>query len=131
MRCHGKMVKDSSNKIVRSEWVQMSGQPFELRYDKRLQIETPHLHVPIDHLTEAEREAFEVVCQQVCSNIPVQIQTFEKSYMERFALLEEVEEDEDFFDLLDEMNEISSCINDLNVLFLHIEGRFLASRAHA
>lgn len=109
----------------------MCGKPFELRYDARLQIETPHLHIPIERLTATEREEFEVVCQQVCSNIPAQIQAFEKSYMDRFAMLENVKADEDFFNLLDEMNHISSCINDLNVLFLHIEGRFLASRTHA
>lgn len=109
----------------------MSDQPYELCYDTRLQIERPYLHVRIDELSEVEREAFEVVCQQVCSRIPVQIQVFEKKYMERFTALESAEEDDMFFDLLQEMNEISSCISDLNVLFLQIEGRFLASRSHA
>ena len=68
------------------------------------------------------------MCQQVCSRIPIQIQAFEDAYMKRFAELEQVEEDDTFYVLLNEMNELSSCISDLNVLFLHIEGRFLASR---
>lgn len=105
--------------------------PFELQYDARLNIERPLLHVAYEELTEEEREEFEVLCQKVCSRIPVQIQNFEREYMKRFAELEQMEEDSQFYVLLDEMNEISSCISDLNVLFLHIEGRFLASLSHA
>lgn len=110
----------------------MSGhQLYELYYDPRLKIERPLLHVDYEELSEAERAEFEVMCQRVCSRIPVQIQSFEKAYMERFETLEQTEEDDAFYAMLNEMNEISSCISDLNVLFLHIEGRFLASRAHA
>lgn len=108
----------------------MTGKRYEWRYDSRLQIERPHLRVDLEDLTMEEREEFEVMCQQACSQIPVRIQSLEKEYMEKFKVLERMEEDDDFFTLLNEMNEISSRISDLNVLFLHIEGRFLASHSH-
>lgn len=110
----------------------LSGRPpYELRYDPRLRIERPYLNVDYEALSKTEREEFEVICQTVCSCISLQIRSFEKAYLERFEALERTEDDDAFYVLLDEMNEISSCISDLNVLFLHIEGRFLASREHA
>lgn len=109
----------------------MNRPPYELQYDPRLNIDRPLLHVDYEDLTEVERQEFEVLCQKVCSRIPVQIQNFERQYMQRFRELDQIEEDSQFYVLLDEMNEISSCISDLNVLFWHIEGRFLASLSHA
>lgn len=105
----------------------MAERPYEFRYDARLGIDRPVLHVAYERLSKAEREAFEYKCQQVCSRIPLRIQALERTYMTRYAELEHAEADTDYFAILNEMNDISSRISELNVLFLHIEGRFLAS----
>ncbi|WP_054949284.1 hypothetical protein [Numidum massiliense] len=105
--------------------------PYAWQFDARLDLERPVLHVPDDELTEADRQAFAAMCQQVCAKIPERIKTLEQEYMERFTRLEDVEQDAEFHELLDEMNEISGCISELNVLYLQLEGKYLTSYVHA
>ena len=105
--------------------------PYEFRYDQRLQISKPHLYVTYEELSEEQREEYELLCQRACSGIPDQIHSLEEAYMACFEQLTTVEDDDQFHTLLDEMNELSSRISDLNVLYLQLEGHFLNERVHA
>ena len=103
---------------------------YGLKQDTRLGIEKPVLFVPYEMLSTVEQSAFELLCQQVAATIPEAIKSFERTYMHYFDQLGEVD-DAGFYDLMEEMNEISSCICDLNLLFLWIEGNFLSKSVHA
>lgn len=108
----------------------MSERWYELVHDERLRIERPVLHVAYDQLSQEQQDEFEMVCQRVCAQIPPQIKRLEQAYMDCFERLKQADGDEVFYKIMKKMNDISSQICDLNVLFLQIEGSFLASRAH-
>jgi hypothetical protein len=103
---------------------------YTLQQDHRLGVPRPVLFVDYEALCAEEQASFELLCQTVCAQIPEAIKRIELQYMERFTKLDQVEEDE-FYTLMDEMNELSSCICDLNLLYLWIEGNFLSSSVHA
>lgn len=105
--------------------------PYTLQYDEHLHVHRPILHTAYEELSMEDREAFERACQKICAHIPIQIERMEQIYMQRYAQLEDAQEDEGFFALLDEMNELSYRISALNVLFFQIEGRFLAGKSYA
>lgn len=109
----------------------MSREYYEFVYDQRLQVNRPLLHVEYDDLPIQAQHTFELKCQEVCALIPPQIKAFEQQYMEKFDRLNQATDDKEFYQLLDEMNELSSRISDLNVLFLHIEGTYIATSMHA
>ncbi|MBA4492726.1 hypothetical protein ACFO25_09475 [Paenactinomyces guangxiensis] len=109
----------------------MTTAAYEIRFDERLGIDRPVLHVDYETLSDEVQQEFEMKCQQICARIPERIKRFEREYMERFEALKEAEDDEIFFNLTDEMNEISKIICDLNILFLYIEGTFIPSSSHA
>ena len=104
---------------------------FGKKFDERLQVDRPFLNVDYEQLTEEERSQFELMCQEICAHIPEKIKEFEKKYMEKFEALKEAEEEEQFLAITDEMNELSSIICDLNLLFLYIEGTYIAKSFHA
>ncbi|WP_141201759.1 hypothetical protein [Paludifilum halophilum] len=104
---------------------------YEFPWDERLQVHRPLLHVEYEEMPPEVQHTFELKCQEVCAQIPPQIKVFEQRYMDRFEALNQAREDEDFFGLMEEMNELSSCISDLNILFLHIEGHFIGASVHA
>lgn len=103
---------------------------YTISQDDRLGLARPVLLTPYDKLNEEEQASFELLCQSVCAGIPEAIKRFERKYMQHFDALDEVDETE-FYQLMNEMNEISSCICDLNLLFLWIEGNFLSKSLHA
>jgi hypothetical protein len=103
---------------------------YTMKQDERLGLARPVLLTPYDQLNTEEQASFELLCQSVCARIPETIKQFELKYMENFEALEWVDE-EKFYQLMSEMNEISSCICDLNLLFLWIEGNFQAKSLHA
>ncbi|SFI95207.1 hypothetical protein [Thermoflavimicrobium dichotomicum] len=109
----------------------MPEMPYEIKFDPRLKIDRPYLHVEYEQLPKQVQEEFELKCQEICSQIPDRIKSFEKEYMKKYEELKEADEDEVFFQLTDELNEISSCICDLNLLFLHIEGAYISHSVHA
>lgn len=109
----------------------MSNRWYELIYDERLGIERPVLHVTYDQLTLEQQDEFEMVCQRVCAQIPPKIKLLEQAYMDCYERLKQTDGDEAFYEAMEKLNDISSRICDLNVLFLQIEGSFLASRAHS
>jgi hypothetical protein len=103
---------------------------YALKQDERLGVMKPVLFVPYEELSDHEQAEFELMCQKVCAKIPEAIKTLERTYMDYFEQLDQVDETR-FYDLMGEMNEISSCICDLNLLYLWIEGNFLAKSVHA
>lgn len=109
----------------------MTTPAYEFRFDERLGIHRPLLHVEYEELPEEVRQEFELKCQEICARIPEQIKRLEQEYLERYEALKEAEDDKSFYRLTDEMNEISKNICDLNILFLYIEGTYLASGVHA
>ncbi|MFC4077169.1 hypothetical protein [Salinithrix halophila] len=104
---------------------------YERVHDERLRVDRPVLYVEYESLSEGEQQEFELLCQEICAQIPPRIKAFEEIYMDRFEALHQAENDEAFYHLLEEMNDISSRIADLNVLFLHIEGNFIAASIHS
>jgi len=109
----------------------MQTKPYEVRYDRRLKIDRPFLHIDYEELSEAEREEFELICQEICSKIPDQIKAWEQEYNNKYESLKEADDEEVFYQLTDELNEISSRICDLNLLFLYIEGTYISQSIHA
>lgn len=109
----------------------MTAQPFAFPFDERLGIRRPRLFVDYEELSTARRHRFELGCQEVCSEIPSRIRWFEKRYMTLFEALNETSSETELDRLLDEMNELSSCIADLNVLYLHIEGTYIGANVSA
>jgi hypothetical protein len=108
----------------------MTEPPFSFVFDPRLGLKRPRLNREYEALTLEQQEAFELGCLQICAEIPEQIRQFEQQYMYYFAQLTEVD-DESFFDQLNaKMNDISSRINDLNLLYLTIEGTYLGANVH-
>lgn len=105
--------------------------PYEMYYDERLQIHRPILHVDYNELEKPLQAEFELLCQQVCANIPEQIKRFEEVYLQTFESLKEIEDEDQFLAINEQMNDLSSRISDLNILFLHIEGSFIAYSVHA
>lgn len=103
---------------------------YTLKQDERLGISKPVLFVEYEQLSIQEQADFELLCQTVCAKIPETIRLFEHRYMKYFDQLDQVDET-GFYELMGEMNEISSCISDLNLLYLWIEGNFLSNSVHA
>lgn len=103
---------------------------YTLKQDERLGVPKPVLFVEYEQLSNAEQADFELLCQTVCAKIPEAVKTFEQQYMKYFDQLDQVDET-GFYELMEEMNEISSCICDLNLLYLWIEGNFLSNSVHA
>jgi hypothetical protein len=103
---------------------------YTLKQDDRLGVPKPVLFVEYEQLSNREQASFELLCQTVCAKIPEAIKTFERRYMEFFDQLDQVDET-GFYELMGEMNEISSCICDLNLLYRWIEGNFLSNSVHA
>ncbi|SDX36487.1 hypothetical protein SAMN05444487_11526 [Marininema mesophilum] len=109
----------------------METQRYELFDDERLQIKRPLLHVAYEVLTLEEQHRFELLCQEVCAEIPPRIQAFEALYMGYFEELHTAEDDATFYRLMEKMNDLSCRIADLNVLFLYIEGNFILTSTQA
>lgn len=108
----------------------MNEPPFSLVFDSRLGLKRPRLHTEYEALTPEQQEAFELACLEICAEIPERIRLYEQQYMHYYAQLTDVE-DESVFDRLNaQMNDLSSRINDLNLLYLTIEGRYLGANVH-
>jgi hypothetical protein len=105
--------------------------PFEFCYDNRLGVLLPLLHVEYEEMPKALQDEFEYKCQEICSQIPEQIKQLERAYMEKYEALQEIDDEEHFLQLNDELNDLSKRICDLNLLYLHIEGTYLAANVHA
>jgi microcystin degradation protein MlrC len=103
---------------------------YDFWHDGRLGIDRPRLHVPYEQLSEKEQHLFELRCQEICSRIPPQIKSFEREYMNCFEALNQSCDDQEFEQLFNRMNDLSSRICDLNVLYLHIEGSYLEANVH-
>ncbi|MBA4544174.1 MULTISPECIES: hypothetical protein [Thermoactinomyces] len=105
--------------------------PFEFRYDQRLGIKRPFLHQEYEALSKELQDEFELKCQEICSQIPERVKMLEREYMQKFNDLKEMDDETSFLRLTEEMNELSRRICDLNILYLHIEGTYLAANVHA
>jgi len=108
----------------------MSDPTYEWRFDPRLNIHRLILRVDSDRLAPKERAELALRYQEMAAQIPAQVRAFEQRYMACYEALKQAEDDESFYSLIDEMNDLSSRISDLNVLYLEIEGRYLAGKIH-
>jgi hypothetical protein len=108
----------------------MADSIYEWRFDPRLNIRRLVLRADPDRLTDAERAELAARYQEMAAQIPAQVKAFEKRYMACYEELKQAEDDATFYSLIDEMNDLSSRISDLNILYLEIEGRYLAEKVH-
>ncbi|MFS8512646.1 MAG: hypothetical protein LOD87_02850 [Planifilum fulgidum] len=108
----------------------MADPTYEWRFDPRLNIDRLILHVDPDRLTQEEKTELALRYQEMAAQIPAQVKAFERRYMACYEELKQAEDDESFYSLIDEMNDLSSRISDLNILYLEIEGRYLAGKVH-
>ncbi|PTX53710.1 hypothetical protein C8P63_12730 [Melghirimyces profundicolus] len=104
---------------------------FHFFYDERLEVRRPLLHVNYEELPPESQHRFEMKCQEVCAEIPPKLKEWEERYMICFDALNQAEGEEDFDRIWDEMNDISSRIADLNLLYFHIEGHRYGANAYA
>jgi hypothetical protein len=104
---------------------------FAFPFDERLGIPRPCLTVEYEELPLEARYRFELGCQQVVSEIPARIRSFEQRYLTLYESLSEVTSEQELDERMAEMNEISSCIADLNVLYFHIEGTYIGANVSA
>ncbi|WP_091567465.1 hypothetical protein [Melghirimyces thermohalophilus] len=107
------------------------GQPFSFFFDERLEVTRPLLHVEYESMPTEVRHQFELKCQQICATIPEKLKEWERRYLERFEALNQAEDEAEFDRLWEEMDRISSRIADLNLLYLHIEGKNLGANVFA
>lgn len=106
----------------------MAGSTYEWLFDSRLNIRRLILRVDPDQLTPGEKAELAIRYQEMAAQIPVQIKVFERRYMACYEELKQAEDDESFYSLVEEMNDLSSRISDLNILYVQIEGRHLAEK---
>ncbi|PTM60060.1 hypothetical protein [Desmospora activa] len=104
---------------------------FAFPFDERLGVRRPRLFVAYEELSREYLHRFELGCQEVCSDIPERIRLFERRYMHLFEALNGIEREAEMDRILEEMNDLSSRIADLNVLYLHIEGTYIGANVHA
>lgn len=105
-------------------------QYYQLCYDKRLGLNLPNLECEYEDMPKKVQAEFELACQKIASQIPERIKLLEAQYMERYFRLQEVVDLEGFDRLLEEMNDLSSRICDLNLLYRTIEGEYLGANVH-
>lgn len=108
----------------------MNTPPFSFVFDPRLGLKRPRLNVEYEALSKEQQETFELGCLQICAEIPEQIRQFEQQYMNYYTQLTNVEDESVFDQLNAKMNDLSSRINDLNLLYLTIEGTYLGANVH-
>jgi hypothetical protein len=104
---------------------------YEFRFDERLGVVRPWLHVDYEDLPPEKQHEFELRCQEVLARIPEKIKEWEQVYMNRFEALQKAEDEKAFFMINEELNDISSILCDLNLLYLHIEGTWLGANVTA
>lgn len=103
---------------------------FRFLFDERLQVNRPYLLCDYEEMPEEVQDDFELRCQQVSAEIPEKIEALEREYMHLFDQLQETAEDDRFDQLMDQMNDLSSKIFDLNLLYVGIEGKYLGANVH-
>lgn len=101
---------------------------FNFIYDPRIELDMPVIHIPMEAWEAAEIAEFYEKTQAITSKIPAKILEFDKLYMRKYEELQ-VRPD-DFFEIMDDLNELSGKISELNVLYLRIEGTFLHAGGH-
>lgn len=109
----------------------MSAYPFTFVHDVRLGVTRPILYVDYDELPREKREEFELKCQACSASIPQRIKELEREYLELYEGLANLDEEDEFLRGMDQLNELSRRICDLNLLYLQIEGTYLAANVHA
>ncbi|RXT04133.1 hypothetical protein [Ammoniphilus sp. CFH 90114] len=97
-------------------------------FDDRIELDMPVIYVPVEQWDQEETAAFFEKTQGITSQIPAKIQEFDKRYMQKYEELQH--RPESFFEIMDELNELSGKISELNVLYLRIEGTFLHAGGH-
>ncbi|HJV47495.1 MAG TPA: hypothetical protein VJ824_17390 [Bacillota bacterium] len=98
---------------------------FEFVYDPRIELNSPIIKIPVEEWTTEDLHQFYEEAQDVTAKIPAKILEFDKIYMQKYEELQY--RPEDLFDIMEELNELSGKICELNVLYLRLEGKFLYS----
>lgn len=101
---------------------------FNFIYDDRIEMDMPVIYVPIEQWNPEDKVEFFDRTQGISSKIPSKIQEFDKRYMKKYDELQY--HPEMFFEIMEELNDLSGKISELNVLYLRIEGKFLHSDGH-
>lgn len=92
-------------------------------YNEKLGIKTPELHVEFEEMLPSEQDELLTKARKEAAKIPDRIKQFEEIYMQTYNDLENYPER--FFELMDQLNELSAIIFELNIWFYKIEGKFL------
>lgn len=101
---------------------------FNFIYDDRIELEMPVIYVPLEQWNPEETAEFFDKTQGISSKIPAKIHEFDKRYMKKYEELQH--QPEMFFEIMEELNDLSGKISELNVLYLRIEGTFLHAGGH-
>ncbi len=101
---------------------------FNFIYDPRIELDMPVIHIPMENWEAAEIADFYDKTQAITSKIPAKILEFDKIYMKKYEELQS--RPEDFFEIMEALNDLSGKISELNVLYLRIEGSFLHGDSH-
>lgn len=101
---------------------------FDFIYEPRIELEMPVIHIPMEDWEAAEVAEFYDKAQSITAKIPAKILEFDKLYMRKYEELQA--RPDDFFEIMDDLNELSGKISELNVLYLRIEGSFLHAGGH-
>jgi hypothetical protein len=87
------------------------------RFDARLGIAVPVLEKAWEDYTEAEQEAILTEWEKQKGMIPDRIKTLEAEYMNKIEVMNQEENFERFCCLNDEICDLASTINDLNIWY--------------
>jgi len=97
-------------------------------YDPRIEMNMPVIYEPMEEWTSEEMAHFNDQALSITAQIPAKILEFDKRYMKKYDALEE--DPERFFEIMEDLNELSGKISELNVLYLRLEGKFLQTGGH-
>lgn len=102
---------------------------YEFIYDEELGIEKPILYVPMEQLSEEDQSSLYHKMEQISGQIPERIRELERKYETLYARFSEEDhiQDDRFYSRMEEMNEISRKIGELNILYLQMQGKYLTS----
>jgi hypothetical protein len=98
---------------------------YTFKYDPRIELDVPFLYVPFEEFSQEEKTEFYSQIQDVTAKIPAKILELDRHYMNKYQELDT--RPDDVFEIMYELTELSKKICELNVLFLHLEGRFIQS----
>ncbi|RKD25086.1 hypothetical protein BEP19_04500 [Ammoniphilus oxalaticus] len=98
---------------------------FKFEYNEKIELEKPLILVPMERWNQREIDEYYGKARKISAQIPSRIRQLDEQYMEKYESLQL--NPDDFFEIMEELNGISSKISELNALYLKIEGKHLQS----